>query len=107
MKQSERSKKLATVVQPQLMPLINRFSSPAEVGLVTITAIEISGDLGVCDIFVRSVGGPSNFHKKLDKYAKKIAHEISQRVPTRRTMVLRFKRDKSTDLIDNLEKNNL
>lgn len=107
MKQSERSKKLATVVQVQLASLITRFSSPEEVGFVTITAVEISGDLGVCDVFVRSVGGPTNFSKKLDKLSGKISHELSQLVSTRRTMVIRFKRDKSTDLLENLEKNNL
>ena len=99
MRVSERSKRMVSVVQPCIVPILNKYVSPVEVGIITIMAVEISGDLGVCDIFVRSMGGPDGFIKILRKYSKKVSHELSKQVETRRTMVIRFKRDKSTDLL--------
>ena len=103
MKTSLRSIKLATTVKELLPPIINRFVSPDEVGLLTVAAIEISGDLGVADIFVRSIGAPGGFVKKLRKLEGKIGHELNKSLDLRRAMKLRFKIDGSVYSVEKIE----
>ncbi len=102
MKISERSKRLAGVVEEVIPPIIQRFTDPEEVGFLTVTAVEISGDLGVCDIFLRSIGGPTKFLGPIKKVSKKISHELTKQVPVRRAMILRFKPDKSVNSVDKI-----
>lgn len=100
MKVSERSKRLAGVVEEVISPIIQKFTDPGEVGFLTVTAVEVSGDLGICDIFLRSIGGPKKFLGPIKKASKKISHELTMKIPIRRAMVLRFKPDNSVDSVD-------
>lgn len=100
MKISERSKKLAGVIEEEIPLIIRQFTDPDEVGFLTVTAVEVSGDLGICDVFFRSLGGPNKFLKPLQKATKKIAGELTKKIPTRRAIILRFKEDKSIDTVD-------
>lgn len=96
---SERSKKLASVVEIKLSPILMKLVSPEEVGFLTVTAIEISGDLGVCDIYVKSFNGQADYLKILKKKERKIALLLAQEINTRRIMQIRFKPDKSAKSI--------
>ena len=95
MKISERSQKLASVVEASISTLIHQTLSPDKVGFITVTAVEISGDLQVGDIFIRSLNGPENFMKHLRKNEKKIAHLLTKELNLRHAIILRFKEDKS------------
>lgn len=90
MKISERSQKLAHVIQSQLPPLVDKFTTPNQVGFLTVSAVEVSGDLGVADIFVNTIGGPKDYIKYLAKIAPKLQHEIAKIVKTRRVCRFRF-----------------
>lgn len=103
MKISERSKKLAGVIEEEIPLIIRRFTDPEEVGFLTVTAVEVSGDLGVCDIFLRSIGGVEKFLKPLKKATKKISGELTKKIPTRRAIILRFKEDRSVDNVDKIQ----
>jgi len=103
MKTSERSKRLVGTVENLLPPIINKFLSPDDIGFLTISALEISGDLGVADIFVRSIGAPPGFVKKLKKLEGKISHELNQSLDLRRAMKLRFKMDQSVHHADKMK----
>ncbi len=98
MKISERSKRVASVLKEKIPPMFQQFLSPNQVGFVTVTEIEVAGDLGVADVFVRSIGGPKGFIKVIQKIAPKISYEVSQQVQLRRPMNLRFKLDKSAQV---------
>ncbi len=102
MRMSERSKKLAGVIEEVIPQIIQRFTDPDEVGFLTVTAVEVSGDLGVCDIFLRSIGGPDKFLAPVKKATKKISQELTKQIPTRRVIILRFKPDKSVGVAENL-----
>lgn len=97
MKMSPRSQKFAHVVESRIPRIIQSLLSPESIGILTVTAIEVSGDLGVCDVFVRSIGGPKYFLRPLKKIEKKVAHLLSQEVEMRRVMKIRFKLDNSVD----------
>ncbi len=104
MKMSPRSQKLAGVIEEVLPLIIRQFTDPAEVGFLTVTAIEVSGDLGICDIFVRSIGGDKKFLKPLKKATKKISGELTKQIPTRRAIVLRFKEDASINAVEQINR---
>ncbi len=95
MKISERSKRVAGVLEEKIPLLLRQYVSPNQVGFVTVTAIEVAGDLGVADVFVRSIGGPKDFLKNIQKVTPKIVYEVSQQISLRRPMQIRFKLDKS------------
>jgi len=95
MKMSERSKRVASVLKEKIPPFFQQFLSPNQVGFVTVTEIEVAGDLGIADVYVRSIGGPKGFIKAIQKVGPKMEYEVSQQVQLRRPMKLRFKLDKS------------
>ena len=105
MKISDRSQKLVSIVESKIPILITQVLTPDDIGFVTVSAIEISGDLGVCDVFVRSLGGPSTYLKKLQKKEKIIAHKLGEEIQMRRVMKVRFKKDRSVANVEFVEKN--
>ncbi len=105
MKISERSKRFAGILETKIPPLIQKFFTPDQIGFVTVTAVEVSGDLKVVDIFVRSLNGPVNFCKKLNKLDKKFSHELSQILKARQSLIIRFKEDKSVKAVEVANKN--
>lgn len=94
MKMSPRSQKLAGVLMEKIPTLLQQIFTPDDVGFLTVTAIEVSGDLEVADIFVRSLDGPRGICAKLNTAAGKIAHELLRQVHVRRAIRLRFKPDR-------------
>ena len=102
MKSSPRSQRLSGVLEEVIPPILREMFSPDEVGFLTITAVETSGDLGVADIFVRSIGGPENFLKRLQARTSHISKEILSKVKLRRPVILRFKQDKSVTLVEKI-----
>ena len=93
MKTSLRSQKVASNVQQELLPLIQQFLSPKQIGFLAITKIEVSVDLKIADVYVTSLRAPEGFEKKLNNYAKKISYELSHKLILRRPIELRFKED--------------
>ncbi len=95
MKISPRSQKLAGVVQEKIGPIIQQFLSPDEIGFLTITAVEISGDLEWGHIFLSSIGAKKGWLDKLNGVSGKISHELAKEVESRRTLKFIFKEDQS------------
>jgi ribosome-binding factor A len=99
MKTSPRSQKMAGVLQQLIPGLVEKFLTPNQVGLLSVTAVEVAGDLGVADIFVDAMGAPPDWIKNLAKITPKIQHEIARELKLRRKMILRWKRDASPQYI--------
>lgn len=103
MKLSPRSLKLASVIEQKLPTIIHRFLTPEDVGFLTITAVEVSGDLAVADVFVRSLNGPAAYLKKLNRSASKLSAELLKHLEVRQAIKLRFKPDKSVEHVEKME----
>lgn len=104
MKMSDRSRRVGGTIEQLLPEILRTQTDPDTHGFVTITAIEMSGDLGLVDVFVRSLGGPASYLKELQKKEKKIAHLLLQKLELRRGFILRFKPDKSVKAVEDLKK---
>ncbi|NCP66852.1 ribosome-binding factor A [bacterium] len=104
MKMSDRSRRLAGTMEHLLPEIMRPLIDPDKMGFVTVTAIEVSGDLGLVDVFVRSLGGPASYLKELKRMEKKIGHLLLQKLELRRAFILRFKPDQSVNAVEKLKK---
>lgn len=102
MRTSDRSRKLSTEIKKVLPIIIRPLLDPALFGIITITDLELSGDLGIAKVFVSQIGGSQNPVPKLQKMHKKISHELAKTIKTRRTIVFRFQKDKTNDILQKL-----
>lgn len=104
MKFSERSIRTGGVVQEAIPPILQKLFTPDEVGFLTVTAVEVSGDLGVIDVYLRSINGPRSTFAKLRRAEKKVASELVKKVPMRRVPIIRFKSDNAIHHVEKMEK---
>lgn len=93
MKTSERSRKLAGVISQELPPILQQLLTPNQVGFLTVTAIEVSGDCGIAEVWLDALSAPPGWLDAVRKVKPKIAHSLLTRVKLRREIVLRFKKD--------------
>jgi len=103
MKISERSQKLAGVVEVEISQILQKKFTPNQVGFLTVSAVEVSGDLGVCDVFVRSFNGPKDFLKTMKKQEKYCSHLLTKSLNLRRNIIVRFKIDKAVETVKSIE----
>ncbi len=103
MKISQRSQKVASLIQHNLGTLLQQYFTPNQIGLVTITAVEVSSDLSIADIFITSLKAPPDFITKLNQKSVKIGHEITKTIKVKKRIQLRFKPDKSIELVKSIK----
>jgi len=103
MRTSPRSQKAAGVIHTLLPSLLQQYTTPNQVGFISVSAVELSGDLGVADVFVTQIGSAKDWLKNLQKIAPKLEHEISKALKLRRKLLIRFKMDKSPQHIKNIQ----
>ena len=103
---SQRLKRMADSVQLELSELIRQeLKDPRLGGLVTISAVKVSPDLGYADVYVTVMGRELSddqneaAHKEtldvLNKASGFLRQELSRRIKTRVTPRLRFHYDKT------------
>jgi len=103
MKVSEKSKKAASQIEMLISQVIRRHLTPEDIGFLTVSAVELSGDFQVCDVFVSSLNGPRFVLKPLQKKAKLIAHDLKKELKLNYKLELRFKEDKSIERAEKLK----
>lgn len=104
MKTSPRSKKLASLIQSHIPRIIESLFTPDEIGFITVTAVEVSGDLGIVDVFLSAMNAPVDFLKTLQSSTKKIRFALLETIKLRREFLLRFKIDQSTDYVEKMKR---
>ena len=103
---SQRLKRMGDTVQRELSELIRQeLKDPRLGGLVTISAVKVSADLGYAEVYVTIMGrelgdDQSEAANKetlevLNKASGFLRHELSRRIKTRITPRLRFHYDKT------------
>ncbi len=93
MKTSERSRRLAGVIAQELPPILQQLLTPNQVGFLTVTAVEVSGDCGIVEVFLDALSAPEGWLKTVEKIKPKIVHQLLSRVKLRREIEMRFKKD--------------
>lgn len=103
---SQRLKRMADSVQRELSDLIRQeLKDPRLGGLVTISAVKVSADIGYAEVYVTVMGRELGDEQSesanketldvLNKASGFLRHELSRRIKTRITPRLRFHYDKT------------
>lgn len=103
---SLRSNRVAEQMKKELGDIITRKIKDPRVGFVTITAVEVTGDLSQATVYITSLGNEEEQDatmKALEKATGFIRSEIGQRIRLRRTPELTFKFDASIEYGNKIE----
>jgi ribosome-binding factor A len=105
---ANRSNRVAEQMKKELGEIIRRRLKDPRIGFVTVTDVEVTGDLQQATVFITVLGDDKTRVETLKGLAKAkgfIRTEIGQRIRLRRTPELNFEFDESSNYgnkIDNL-----
>jgi ribosome-binding factor A len=103
---SHRSNRVGEQMKKELSDIIGRKIKDPRVGFVTVTDVEVSGDLQQAKVFITVLGDEVQREDTLKGLAKAkgfIRSEIGQRVRLRKTPELIFEFDESIDYGNRIE----
>lgn len=95
-----RANRVGEQIKKELTDIIQRGIKDPRIGFVTVTAVDVTGDLQQATAFVTVYGDEDERSKSLDALEKAkgfIRSEIGQRIKLRKTPELQFKFDESID----------
>ncbi|RQW84655.1 MAG: 30S ribosome-binding factor RbfA [Methylococcus sp.] len=95
-----RSDRVAAQIQREIADLLRIEVKDAELGMVTLSDVELSRDLAVAKLYVSFLGGqiPANqCIKKLNARVPELRHELGKRIRIRVLPELRFVYDDSIE----------
>ncbi|WP_421384655.1 30S ribosome-binding factor RbfA [Bacillus salacetis] len=103
---SHRSNRVGEQMKKELSDIIGRKIKDPRVGFVTVTDVEVSGDLQQAKVYITVLGDEEQRESTLKGLAKAkgfIRSEIGQRVRLRKTPELIFEFDESIDYGNRIE----
>lgn len=95
-----RSDRVASQIQREMAELIRVRIRDPELGMVTVSDVELSRDLAVATLYVTFLAARLNLPqclKKLSEYGPELRHELGKRLRIRVLPELRFVHDDSID----------
>ncbi|TAJ93549.1 MAG: 30S ribosome-binding factor RbfA [Gammaproteobacteria bacterium] len=95
-RQYGRNQRVADLIQRELAPLFQRDLRNPEFGLVTISRVDLSPDLGNARVFLTSIGGTLNQDSlitNINKQASHFRHELAGKLRLRSVPKLHFTYD--------------
>ncbi|MBI5461935.1 MAG: 30S ribosome-binding factor RbfA [Gammaproteobacteria bacterium] len=95
-----RTRRIGEQMQRELAALIRTEVKDPRVGMVTVSAVEVTRDLAHAKVFVTVLGDETARHDSLtalNKAAGFLRHELGQRMLTRTVPQLRFVYDESIE----------
>lgn len=101
-----RANRIAEQMKKELGEIISRKLKDPRVGFVTVTDVEVSGDLQQAKVFISVLGDEKQKHDTLVGLAKAkgfIRSEIGQRIRLRKTPELVFEFDEALEYGNRIE----
>ena len=101
-----RSRRVAEQLQRELAGLIGSVLKDPRVGLVTVTAVDVTRDLAYAKVFVSSIGQQGSHKELIDALQHAsgfLRHEIGQAMRLRIIPELRFQYDETLEKAAKLE----
>lgn len=96
-KEFSRSDRVAEQIQRELADLLQFEVKDPRVGMVTITEVEVSGDMSHAKIYYSAADGTKELQKGLEKSAGFLRTQLSKRLLLRTVPQLHFVYDASID----------
>lgn len=103
---SLRANRVAEQMKKELGDIITRKIKDPRVGFVTVTAVEVTGDLQQATVYITTLGDEKEREetlKALEKATGFIRTEIGQRIRLRRTPEIAFQFDSSVEYGNKIE----
>lgn len=103
---SLRANRVGEQMKKELGDIISRKIKDPRIGFVTITDVEVTGDLQQAKVYISVLGGESQKENTLKGLAKAkgfIRSEIGQRIRLRKTPEIIFEFDESVDYGNRIE----
>jgi ribosome-binding factor A len=103
---SKRIARLNEQLKRELSELIRRDVRDPRVGLVTVTGVDVAGDLGSARVYIRTIDRVEDFEDTLaglTAAAPFLRRELGQLLHIRRVPELRFQRDHSFERAQRIE----
>ncbi len=100
MKEFKRSQRVNVLIQRELADIIRREVTVSNLGMLTISGVDISPDFKFARIYVTVLGGSLGVKKAmehLNELAGMLRYHLSQRLSTRTTPRLQFLHDSSVE----------
>lgn len=97
-KEFSRSNRVAEQMQRELADLLQFEVKDPRVGMVTITAVEVTGDMAHAKIFYSAAKSSNNLQKGLEKSAGFLRTQLAKRMLLRTIPQLHFVYDESIDI---------
>jgi ribosome-binding factor A len=97
---SNRARRIGDQIQKDLSELIRRELKDPRVGMITLTAVEVSGDLSHAKVYVSSLQGPEVLQRSLEALRESagfLRRLLGRRITVRTLPQLHFLEDTSLD----------
>ncbi|GGA96383.1 30S ribosome-binding factor RbfA [Macrococcus hajekii] len=104
---SMRSERVGEQLKKELSEVINQKMKNPNIGFVTVTEVEVTGDLSQATVYVTVLGEERERKKSLEALEKSkgfMRSEIAQRMDLRIVPELKFQYDESIDYGNKIEK---
>lgn len=104
---SLRSERVGEQLKKEISEIINQKLKNPNVGFVTVTEVEVTGDLSLATVYVTVLGEEKERKKSLEGLEKSkgfIKSEIAYRMDLRIVPDLKFKYDESIDYGNKIER---
>ncbi len=104
---SLRSERVGEQLKKEISEIINQKLKNPNVGFVTVTEVEVTGDLSLASVYVTVLGEEKERKKSLEGLEKSkgfIKSEIAHRMDLRIVPDLKFKYDESIDYGNKIER---
>lgn len=107
---SLRSEKIADELRKEISLIINKETKDPRLQKINITAVKVSDDIGVANVFYTVIGKSINIveseinPKILKKFAGMVRSKLSKTMNLRRVPIINFRFDESIEYSENIEK---
>ncbi|PFA67840.1 ribosome-binding factor A [Bacillus sp. AFS015802] len=103
---SHRANRVSEQMKKELSDIIGRKIKDPRIGFVTVTDVQVSGDLQQAKVYITVLGGEDQRENTLKGLAKAkgfIRSEVGQRIRLRKTPEIIFEFDESIDYGNHIE----
>jgi ribosome-binding factor A len=100
-----RSRRVADLIQRELAALIQKYIQNNQIGLITISSVDVSSDLKNARVFFTCLKNKTDIDHVsdlLNEYAGQFRHELSRTLTMRSIPKIRFEFDHSLDRANRL-----
>lgn len=100
---SDRTLKLANLIQHEIAPVLFQEVDERHFGLITIKKVEVSRDISIAKVWVSCMKNENDFEKEIEKHVYKIQQKLNKYMYSKKVPKLVFRIDDTSAYVDKIE----